>query len=943
MGITRQYLRYVQNGPCFAGIASPNSQLSFVDINGERGKYLATAVCEYVFVWELKTGNKIKLLCDHKAQITSLACSHENQHLVAVGFSDGFINVFDYLNEELKVSFTGHKSAVSCLSFDESCMRLASGSKDTDVVIWDIVNESGLFRLKGHKNLITKCQFMKTRNILVTSSKDTFFKFWDLDTQHCFKTFMAHRSEVWDFVLLKNDTLLISGSNELKVWQIDFSDKPQESDDKIIPRKLDSTDVEMAEENEDVTEDDDSVLKVTSVGSILRESVSRLQYLGISESEQLLVCCGVDNLVECFKIRSEQEIKNSITRRLRKERRKLKRNEDNSFVENEINVDVEKTLSDEIERLEAFKASSKIKHCDIVHCGNIFKVAALLRSNCVEIYSLDLKAKSSTLSNSLKLDGHRTDVRTLAFSSDNYFIMSASADSLKIWHRLTKKCIATVTEDFEYALCSLFAPGNRHCITGTKSGKLQIFDIGSSQLLESIEASEEQLPIWSICMYPNERGIASGGEDKIVKFWDFELIEDKNLKMKRFTLVNTRALDMQEGILAVKISPNGKFIAVSLLDSTVKIFFMDTLKFFLSLYGHKFPVLCLDISYDSSLIVTGSSDKNVKIWGLDFGDCHKSIFAHDDNIMCIQFIPKTHYFFTCSKDKTIKQWDADNFEKITTLKGHQNEVWSIAVSPNGNFLVSASHDKSMRIWEKTEEPLILEEEKEIEREEQMEKTDLIGDESVIPGETNVETGLAAKKTSESLRGTERLIEAIDVFKEEISSQRSHELKCEMFKKEGKEPPAAPARNPLMDVYRTECPYRFMLEVIMRIKNSDLEEALLMLPFNYVVDILHIFTYHLQKGWEIELICRSVSFLSKIHFGEILSSAKLLPVIDKLRTLMIVRVDELRDVIGVNIAGLQLIHDELNAREEVALFTDAFSRFKDKKRKKAKSTAVLQVQ
>lgn len=44
---------------------------------------------------------------------------------------------------------------------------------------------------------------------------------------------------------------------------------------------------------------------------------------------------------------------------------------------------------------------------------------------------------------------------------------------------------------------------------------------------------------------------------------------------------------MPDDVLAVKYSPNGKLIAVSLLDSTVKIFYQDTLKFFLSLYGHK--------------------------------------------------------------------------------------------------------------------------------------------------------------------------------------------------------------------------------------------------------------------------------------------------------------------------------------------------------------------
>lgn len=35
----------------------------------------------------------------------------------------------------------------------------------------------------------------------------------------------------------------------------------------------------------------------------------------------------------------------------------------------------------------------------------------------------------------------------------------------------------------------------------------------------------------------------------------------------------------------------------------------------------------------------------------------------------------------------------------------------MAVSPDGVTVVTASKDKSMRIWEKTQEPLVLEEEK----------------------------------------------------------------------------------------------------------------------------------------------------------------------------------------------------------------------------------------
>jgi U3 small nucleolar RNA-associated protein 12 len=44
---------------------------------------------------------------------------------------------------------------------------------------------------------------------------------------------------------------------------------------------------------------------------------------------------------------------------------------------------------------------------------------------------------------------------------------------------------------------------------------------------------------------------------------------------------------MTDDVLSVRYSPNGQLLAVSLLDSTVKVFYQDSLKFFLSLYGHK--------------------------------------------------------------------------------------------------------------------------------------------------------------------------------------------------------------------------------------------------------------------------------------------------------------------------------------------------------------------
>ena len=93
-----------------------------------------------------------------------------------------------------------------------------------------------------------------------------------------------------------------------------------------------------------------------------------------------------------------------------------------------------------------------------------------------------------------------------------------------------------------YALCSTFAPGNRFALVGTKvrkvnkfvqaslalclclvkCGRLQIFDVGSSDLVEEMEAHEGA--VWGLSLTPDRRGVVTGSADKTVKFWEFELM-----------------------------------------------------------------------------------------------------------------------------------------------------------------------------------------------------------------------------------------------------------------------------------------------------------------------------------------------------------------------------------------------------------------------------------
>lgn len=199
------------------------------------------------------------------------------------------------------------------------------------------------------------------------------------------------------------------------------------------------------------------------------------------------------------------------------------------------------------------------------------------------------------------------------------------------------------------------------------------------------------------------------------------------------------------------------------------------------------PVLSMDISSDNQLLVTASADKNVKLWGLDFGDCHKSLFAHTDSIMSVRFVQDTHYFFTCSKDHAVKYWDGDKFEQIMKMpSGHHGEVWAMCVGRWGNVVVTGGQDKSIRVWTKTDEQLFLEEERELEMEQAYER-DLVdahdkadrqraigqGDDEEAEDDGE-ETGVASRKTVETLKSGEKVMEALDLAEQEYIKWQTYE-------------------------------------------------------------------------------------------------------------------------------------------------------------------------
>lgn len=880
--MVKSYQRYVQSS-VFGVIASESNTLYH---SGSQTVFVSAL--DSIQQWNVKTQTLITKFNDTPQPgaysssvsspppvVTRMAfCEFAN--LIAAGYSNGDVKVWDIATQTVLIKFQGHKGSISQLVFDPQGTTLISGGNDTHIIVWDLISEEGLVKLSGHKNLITGLLYLGDNEddaFLVSTSKDGLIKVWDLKIKQCVETHMAHSGESWQLCHDSHrDIIFTSGlDSECKVWKADMK------------------------------QEDGS--KLQELGSFAKQSKNRVVDFGLFGN--FLLIANADRTCEIFRLRTAAEIEKGINKR-------RKRLADKGMSEEEINTSInESKISMLITPFTNIYNDFKIRHANFVSCSSTHLNVVINNSNNeINYWSIDLpenvkKHSTSDKIANLKYDlsrpGHRYDIRSMDINEDDSLLYTGSNNQIKIWNLKSLNCIRSL-EKVGHVLCGKFLPGGKLLVVGLKTGDLKLINLSTSEIIHEVEQAHDD-SIWSIQLLPDGKGFVTGSSDKTVKFWSIKVDTLEN----SLKLDHTQTLELTENVLSICISPDSKYISVGLMDNTVKVFFLDSLKFYLSLYGHKLPVLSVDISHDSKIIVTTSADKNIRIWGLDFGDCHRSIFGHDDAIMQVKFLPDSHNFITVSKDKFIKYWDGDKFEQIQKFAAHFGEVWSLAVSSDGAFFVSCGHDQSIRIWSEEEDQVFIQEEREKEMDEKFEN-DLLDslEEDRAPrnededgDEQADEATEVSKKTMENLKGGEKLMEVLDMSADDAV------LKAMNVKLED-----------------------HILDTLVKIKPAQLNDSLLVLPFSYTVKLLNKITVWTAKenirknSIRIGVICRTLFYLIRTNHFELISQRDeqfkkdMLRLKDQLR-------DELTNVVknvGINVEGLKFLQHKWKV-EHAHVFND----------------------
>ena len=177
--------------------------------------------------------------------------------------------------------------------------------------------------------------------------------------------------------------------------------------------------------------------------------------------------------------------------------------------------------------------------------------------------------------------------------------------------------------------------------------------------------------------------------------------------------------------------------------------------------------------------------------------------------------------------------------------------------------------------------------------------------------SNNESGLAGRRTMETLDSADKIAAAVDLAKHELERRAFYEND----KLQSVDPSKVPQLKPNPLLLNME-PRQYALYQVAQVRPAELERAILCLPFLYCRLLLDYLKYWLERNEKVELCCTMTNLIIRLHFQQLGATREARATLDALKPLIRSRTKERLDDLGFNIAGLDVIERSAIAKAEI---------------------------
>lgn len=171
--------------------------------------------------WDVATGQLLNTYEDHDGRVYMVDMMPNGEQFISAS-GDGTLKLWDVESGEVLQTYNGHDDEVNGVHISPDGREMLSASSDRTIRMWDIESGEILQTYNGHDSSVNYAKFAPNMEFLISTSWDDTVRMWDVESGEELRQFVGHTGNTFGIAMTSDSQILLTTSSDttVRMWDI---------------------------------------------------------------------------------------------------------------------------------------------------------------------------------------------------------------------------------------------------------------------------------------------------------------------------------------------------------------------------------------------------------------------------------------------------------------------------------------------------------------------------------------------------------------------------------------------------------------------------------------------------------------------------------------------------------------------------------------------------